>query len=50
MHFVTRLHSQAVYRVVRERALAGERTPAGDVVVRDTVIVLGVPTTTTARS
>ena len=32
VHVVTRLHPQAAYRVVRERALTGERTPEGDVV------------------
>ncbi len=41
VHFVTRLHPQAAYCVVRERAVTGARTPAGDVVVRDAVIVLG---------
>ncbi len=41
VHFVTRLHPQAAYRVVRARTLTGERTPEGDVVVQDAVIVLG---------
>ena len=43
VHFVTRLHPQAAYRVVRARTLTGERTPEGDVVVQDAVIVLGSP-------
>lgn len=41
VHFITRLHPQAAYVVLAERAVSAVPTAAGDVVLRDCTIRLG---------